>query len=199
MNTTDNTVEYEAAFAMVYVTDSSDAMNVNEAHAYASCNSCAAVAVAYEVVFVIDTDLTNDNVAVPQNLAGALNYDCVNCLTYALARQLFVTLDEPLSEEATIQVGRRVGQGCRLRSPDRSGKGGPRRYRRAARRVYDRDQSHCGGRPARHVPDNEHRPVDQHRADQHRAEHVRGGHAHSIGDRSTAQQYDSRGHCDHRA
>jgi putative peptide zinc metalloprotease protein len=104
VNTADNSVEYEAAFAMVYVTDNKPAMNVNEAHAYASCDSCAAVAVAYQVVFVIDTDAANDNVAVPQNLAGALNYDCVNCLTYAIARQLFVTLDEPLSEEAMIEL-----------------------------------------------------------------------------------------------
>lgn len=100
MNTTDGTAEYEAAFALVWQTDENYAMNVNEAHASASCDSCAAVAVAYQVVFVIDMDDTNDNVAVPQNLAGALNYECVNCLTYALARQLFVTLDQPLSAEA---------------------------------------------------------------------------------------------------
>jgi putative peptide zinc metalloprotease protein len=97
VNTTDNKVVYDAALAMVYV-EGSEAMNVNEAHAYASCNSCGAVAVAYQVVIVIDTDPTDDNVAVPQNLAGALNYDCVNCLTYALAQQLFVTIDEPLTE-----------------------------------------------------------------------------------------------------
>jgi putative peptide zinc metalloprotease protein len=99
VNTTDNTVEYEAAFAMIWVDDNSDAMNVNEAQAYASCDSCAAVAVAYQVVFVIDTDDTDDNVAAPQNLAGALNYDCVNCLTYALAEQLFITLDRPLTDD----------------------------------------------------------------------------------------------------
>jgi putative peptide zinc metalloprotease protein len=74
-------------------------MNVNEAHAYASCDSCGAVAVAYQVVIVLDTEDTDDNVAVPQNLAGALNYDCVNCMTYALAQQLFITIDEPLTEE----------------------------------------------------------------------------------------------------
>jgi putative peptide zinc metalloprotease protein len=99
VNTTDGTVEYDAAFALFWVTDNSYAMNVNEAHAYASCESCAAVAVAYQVVFVIDSVEGDDNVAVPQNLAGALNYDCVNCMTYALARQLFVTFDHPLSEE----------------------------------------------------------------------------------------------------
>ncbi|PEG39583.1 hypothetical protein CQY20_09880 [Mycolicibacterium agri] len=97
VNTTDNTVVYDAAFAMVYVTGS-EAMNVNEAHAYASCESCGAVAVAYQVVIVIDTDTTDNNIAVPQNLAGALNYECVNCLTYALAQQLFITVDEPLTE-----------------------------------------------------------------------------------------------------
>ena len=104
VNTTDNTMVYDAAFAMVYVKDS-EAMNVNEAHAYASCDSCGAVAVAYQVVIVIDTDDTDDNVAVPQNLAGALNYDCVNCMTYALAQQLFITVDEPLSatQEAELR------------------------------------------------------------------------------------------------
>jgi putative peptide zinc metalloprotease protein len=97
VNTTDNSMVYDAALAMVYVEDS-EAMNVNEAHAYASCDSCGAVAVAYQVVIVLDTDPADDNIAVPQNLAGALNYDCVNCMTYALAQQLFITIDEPLTE-----------------------------------------------------------------------------------------------------
>jgi putative peptide zinc metalloprotease protein len=104
VNTTDGTTEYEAAFALVWATDETDAMNVNEAQAYASCTSCSAVAVAFQVVFVIDGDEAGDNVVAPQNLAGALNYDCVNCLTYALARQLFVTLDEPLSEAAMAEL-----------------------------------------------------------------------------------------------
>jgi putative peptide zinc metalloprotease protein len=103
VNTTDNTVEYEAAFAMVWV-ENDDAMNVNEAQAYASCDSCAAVAVAYQVVFVVDTDETDDNVAAPQNLAGALNYDCANCLTYALAQQVFITLDRPLTDEEKAKL-----------------------------------------------------------------------------------------------
>jgi putative peptide zinc metalloprotease protein len=104
VNTTDNTAEYEAAFAMVWVDDNSDAMNVNEAQAYASCDSCTAVAVAYQVVFVVDTDETDDNVAAPQNLAGALNYDCANCLTYALAQQVFITLDRPLTDEEKAKL-----------------------------------------------------------------------------------------------
>jgi putative peptide zinc metalloprotease protein len=104
VNTTDNTAEYEAAFAMVWVDDSADAMNVNEAQAYASCDSCSAVAVAYQVVFVIENDATDNNVAAPQNLAGALNYDCVNCLTYALAQQLFITLDRPLTDDEMARL-----------------------------------------------------------------------------------------------
>ena len=52
INYTDNTVVYDAAFALVWATDGEDAMNVNEAHAYASCINCAAVAMAYQVVFV---------------------------------------------------------------------------------------------------------------------------------------------------
>ncbi|MGQ9407535.1 M50 family metallopeptidase [Mycolicibacterium gilvum] len=100
INTRDGTAVYEAAFALVWVTDNTDVMNVNEAQAYAACSSCTAVAVAYQVIFVVDSDESDDNVVAPQNLAGALNYECVNCLTYALARQLFVTLDEPLSEDA---------------------------------------------------------------------------------------------------
>ena len=98
-NTTDNTIDYEAAFAMIWVEDNADAMNVNEAQAYASCDSCAAVSVAYQVIFVVETDPTDNNVAAPQNLAGALNYNCVNCLTYALAEQLFISLDRPLTSE----------------------------------------------------------------------------------------------------
>ncbi|MGE2722200.1 hypothetical protein [Mycolicibacterium celeriflavum] len=104
VNTTDGTVVYDAAFALVWATDEEYATNINEAHAYASCENCAAVAIAYQVVFVVDQDETNDNVAVPQNLAGALNYECVNCMTYALARQLFVTLDEDLSPQAKADL-----------------------------------------------------------------------------------------------
>ena len=94
VNTTDNTVQYDVAFALVWIDDDSPALNKNEAYAFASCTNCAAVAVGFQIVLV-----TGDNhVAVPQNISAAVNYDCVNCLTYALATQLFVTLDGPLSD-----------------------------------------------------------------------------------------------------
>ncbi len=96
VNTTDGTVEYDTAFALVWVEDGADALNTNEAYAFASCASCAAVAVAFQVVFVAE----DNHVAAPQNLAGALSSDCVGCLTYALAKQIFITLDGPLSDGA---------------------------------------------------------------------------------------------------
>jgi putative peptide zinc metalloprotease protein len=100
VNTTDNTVQYDVAFALVWIDDDSPAMNKNEAYAFASCTNCAAVAVGFQIVLV-----TGDNhVAVPQNISAAVNSDCVNCLTYALATQLFVTLDGPLSDAGTQQI-----------------------------------------------------------------------------------------------
>ena len=98
VNTTDGTAAYDVAFALVWIDDDSPAMNTNEAYAFADCTDCAAVAIGFQVVLV-----TGDNhVAVPQNISAAVNYDCVNCLTYALAVQLFVTIDHPL-DDATIK------------------------------------------------------------------------------------------------
>ena len=100
VNTTDNTVHYDVAFALVWVEDDSPALNKNEAYAFASCKSCAAVSVGFQVVLVTG----HNHVAVPQNIAEAVNYNCVDCLTYALATQLFVTLDGPLSVDRTKQL-----------------------------------------------------------------------------------------------
>ncbi len=100
VNTRDATIQYDVAFALVWVTDDSPALNRNEAYAFADCTGCAAVSVAFQVVLV-----TGDNhVAAPQNISAAVNYDCVNCLSYALATQLFVTLDGPLSEAGQQQI-----------------------------------------------------------------------------------------------
>jgi putative peptide zinc metalloprotease protein len=100
VNTTDDTVQYDVAFALVWVEDDSPALNTNEAYAFASCSHCAAVSVGFQVVLVTG----HNHVAVPQNISAAVNYDCVNCLTYALATQLFVTLDGPLSDASAKQL-----------------------------------------------------------------------------------------------
>ena len=95
VNTTDDTVIYDLAFAMIWVDGEDPVTNTNEAVAAASCENCAAVAVAFQVVLIVgDADTV-----VPANLATAVNYNCVSCLTYALASQLVVTLDGPLSED----------------------------------------------------------------------------------------------------
>ncbi len=100
VNTRDNTIQYDVAFALVWVEDDSPALNKNEAYAFASCTNCAAVSIGFQIVLV-----TGDNhVAAPQNISAAVNYDCVNCLTYALATQLFVTLDGPLTEAGMAEL-----------------------------------------------------------------------------------------------
>jgi len=106
VNTQDSTTSYDVAFALVWIDDSSPALNTNEAYAFASCKDCAAVAVGFQVVLV-----TGDNhVAVPQNISAAVNYDCVNCLTYALAVQLFVTINHPLDDATTKKLEQLWGQ-----------------------------------------------------------------------------------------
>lgn len=100
VNTTDGTIQYDVAFALVWVEDDSPALQRNESYAFASCTGCAAVSVGFQVVLV-----TGDNhIAAPQNIAAAVNVDCVNCLTYALATQLFVTLDGPLTDAAMAEL-----------------------------------------------------------------------------------------------
>ena len=93
VNTTDGSIRYDVAFALVWA-DDGDVLNTNEAYALAHCSGCASVAVAFQVVLV----LGQADVVIPQNLAAAVNYGCVQCVTYALAQQLVLTLDGPLSE-----------------------------------------------------------------------------------------------------
>jgi putative peptide zinc metalloprotease protein len=100
VNTEDGTIVYDVAIALVWVENGDAVLNTNEAYAFASCRDCAAVSVAFQVVLVVG----DSDTVVPQNLSGALNDDCVNCLTYALAQQLLVTLDGPLSESAMAEL-----------------------------------------------------------------------------------------------
>jgi putative peptide zinc metalloprotease protein len=87
VNTTDDSVTYDVAFALVWA-DGDEVLNVNEAHAYASCSDCTAVAVAFQVVLIMD----DAEVVVPQNLAVAANYDCYRCFTAAIASQLVLSV-----------------------------------------------------------------------------------------------------------
>jgi putative peptide zinc metalloprotease protein len=100
INTTDNSVVYDTAFAMVWDTGGAVANNVNQAYALANCNNCAAISVAFQVVYVVG----QTSAAVPENVAVAVNSGCVGCLTYALAVQLFFTLDGPLTDAQTTDL-----------------------------------------------------------------------------------------------
>jgi putative peptide zinc metalloprotease protein len=100
VNTTDGSTVYDVAFALVWADGASDVQNTNEAYALASCSACTTVAVGFQVVLV----LGQANVVVPENLSAAVNYNCLQCLTYALAQQLVITLDGPLSSAGTAAV-----------------------------------------------------------------------------------------------
>ena len=99
-NTTDGSVTYDVAFAMVWATGD-EVLNVNEAHAYASCSDCVAVAVAFQVVLIMD----DAQVVVPQNLAVAANYDCYRCITAAIASQLVLSVEGEPGEEQLLALG----------------------------------------------------------------------------------------------
>lgn len=100
VNTTDGSVVYDVAFALVWAEDGKDVLNTNEAYAFASCKDCAAIAVGFQVVLIVG----QANVVVPENLSAAANYNCIRCLTYALANQLVLTLDGPLSADGMAKL-----------------------------------------------------------------------------------------------
>ena len=100
MNTTDGSVTYSVAFALVWAEDGEPVDTRNEAYAFANCSGCAAVAVGFQVVLIVG----QTDVVVPENLSAAANYNCLDCLTYALASQLVLTLDGPLGEASLAQL-----------------------------------------------------------------------------------------------
>jgi putative peptide zinc metalloprotease protein len=99
VNTTDGSTKYDVAFALVWA-DGDTVTNTNEAYALASCTDCRTVAVAFQVVLIVG----QADVVVPQNIAAAVNYSCVECVTQALATQLVVTLSGPLGEDTMAQL-----------------------------------------------------------------------------------------------
>ncbi|HET6667628.1 MAG TPA: hypothetical protein VFG98_10145, partial [Intrasporangium sp.] len=98
-NTTDGSMKYDIAFALVWA-EGNEVLNVNEAHAYASCSNCVTVAVAFQVVLIMD----DAQVVVPQNLAVAANYECFRCITAALASQLVLSVEETPGEEQLFSL-----------------------------------------------------------------------------------------------
>ena len=92
VNTTNGSVLYDVAFALVWVTGGDAALNTNSAYAFAKCTGCTTAAIAFQVVLIVG----QSHVVIPQNLSEAANYGCVDCLTSALADQLVLTVSGPL-------------------------------------------------------------------------------------------------------
>jgi len=99
VNTTDGSVVYDVAFALVWA-DGDTVLNKNEAYAFASCTACRATAISFQVVLIVG----NAHVVVPQNISAAVNYDCLACVTQALAVQLVLSLPGTPSADETTDV-----------------------------------------------------------------------------------------------
>lgn len=99
VSTEDGGVVYDLAFALVWA-DGGTVDTTNEAYAFASCTGCAAVAISFQVVLIVG----DANLIVPQNLSAAVNYNCIECVAFALASQLVITLGGPLSEASLAEL-----------------------------------------------------------------------------------------------
>jgi putative peptide zinc metalloprotease protein len=99
VNTRNGTVVYDVAFALVWA-DRDAVLNKNEAYAFASCTACRATAISFQVVLI----LGNAHVVVPQNISAAVNYDCLACVTQALAVQLVLSLPGAPSDAETADI-----------------------------------------------------------------------------------------------
>jgi putative peptide zinc metalloprotease protein len=96
VNTKDGASVFKLAFAIREVAgDVVDSQNA--AVAYASCNDCQTVAIAIDIVFVMN----DPSVVKPTNVAVAVNDLCTNCQTLALAYQFVIGVSGPVHFTAT--------------------------------------------------------------------------------------------------
>lgn len=99
VNTKDGSLMADLAFELLMVTEDIVGNN-NEAYALASCVDCATVAIAFQVILLMD----QADVIVPENVAVAVNAACVNCLTYAVAMQLILSVTDPPTGDELKQL-----------------------------------------------------------------------------------------------
>jgi putative peptide zinc metalloprotease protein len=97
--TRDGSIVYDVAFALVTATRDT-VLNGNEAYAFASCTRCAAVAVSFQVVLIIG----DAHVIAPRNVSAAVAYNCVRCVTAAIAIQLDLSLPAAPSGSAAAEL-----------------------------------------------------------------------------------------------
>jgi putative peptide zinc metalloprotease protein len=74
----------------------------NAAVAYANCETCRTIAVAFQIVLV----MSDPQVVTPENVALAVNYECESCETLASAYQFVFSVPEGFrfSSEAKRQI-----------------------------------------------------------------------------------------------
>jgi putative peptide zinc metalloprotease protein len=100
VNTTDGAVEYDVAYSLVTVQNGDEVDETNSAYALASCKACTTVAVSFQLVLVVGRSDT----IMPINVAEALNVNCPQCLTVAIAKQIVVTLQSVPSAELLAKL-----------------------------------------------------------------------------------------------
>lgn len=88
INTKDGSSEFKLSFRIVR-TNSDTLDNGNAAVAFASCEGCETLAVAFQVVL----SFTDPSVVTPTNLAIAMNFQCTSCQTLASAYQFVLGTD----------------------------------------------------------------------------------------------------------
>ena len=94
-NTTDGGIVYDVAYSLVTVSGGETVDNENSAYALASCDACTTLAVSFQLVLVVG----QSDVITPINVAEALNLDCPECITTAIAKQIVVSVTSAPSEE----------------------------------------------------------------------------------------------------
>lgn len=117
INTKDGSSTFKVSFRIVRT--SSDVVDEsNVAFAFASCEECETVAIAFQVVLVGGSPTT----VIPENYAIALNFECISCQTLASAYQFVLGTDgnvhfSPEGNRALAEIRTALQQ---LRSSDLS-------------------------------------------------------------------------------
>jgi putative peptide zinc metalloprotease protein len=106
VNTKDGGIKYTVAYSLVTVQNGASVDQANTAYAFASCTRCATVAVSFQLVLVVGVS----HVIAPINFAGALNVNCLACVTVAIADQIVVTLKSQPSHELVAKLNRELAQ-----------------------------------------------------------------------------------------
>ena len=106
LNSTDGSVLYQVAYALVTVQGGQPVSETNSAYAIAHCRSCTTVAVSFQVVLVVGQ---SKDVA-PIDAAGALNYECPACTTTAMADQMIITIDAQPSQAVLDELQAALSQ-----------------------------------------------------------------------------------------